>query len=55
MEIIVFSSWEMRSKNKPSFSRRIDLFKGVDIPFSVLLRSMKILYGENCIVEFVCV
>ena len=55
MEIIVYSSWELRSKHKSCYSRRIEMVKGVDIPFSLLLRSMKVLYGENCIVEFVCV
>ena len=49
MEIKVFLS---RSSEKPVFCRIIQTVDGLDIDYSLLLRSMRILYGNECLVEF---
>lgn len=40
---------------KPSFCRIVQLDSSVEFDFSVVLRSMRILYGSSCVVEFKCV
>lgn len=40
---------------KPIYERILSLDSAVTLDFNLLLRAMKVLYGEKCIVIFECV
>ena len=52
MEIKVYLSLTSKS---PVFVRQVLCDRSLDIDFNLLLKSMKILFGENCVVEFRCI
>ena len=35
------------------YIRQIDLVDGIFVPFDILLKSMRILYGSACVVDFI--
>lgn len=45
----------MPSGSKPVYERIINMDASVSLDFNLLLRAMKLLYGEKCIVIFECV
>ena len=49
MEIKVFIN---RNAERPCFSRIVNYNSCVEFDFNLVLRSMRILYGSDCIVEF---
>lgn len=55
MEIKVYLSLSAYQNRKTCFCKRIDVEPGLEIDFGLLLRSMRVLYGHNCIVEFLIV
>lgn len=55
MEIKVYLSFDNYNRRKTCYCNRIDVTSGMEIDFGLLLRSMRILYGQKCIVEFLIV
>ena len=55
MEIKVYLSLSAYSNRKSCFCKRIETEPGLEIDFGLLLRSMRVLYGRGCIVEFLIV
>lgn len=49
MEIKVFLN---RNAEKPCFARIIPFNSSVTVEFNLLLRSMRILFGDDCVVQF---
>ena len=49
MEIKVYIS---RQSERPTFCRIIQFSASVEFDFNLILRSMRILYGQDCVVEF---
>lgn len=49
MQIKVFLN---QQSTKPVYERIVPCNNSVEFDFSTVLRSMKILYGSDCIVEF---
>lgn len=49
MEIKVFIN---RTAERPCFCRIVNYNSCVEFDFNLVLRSMRILYGSDCIVEF---
>lgn len=45
----------MSNGSKPVYERIINMDVSVSLDFNLLLRAMKLLYGEKCIVIFECV
>lgn len=55
MEIKVYLSLSAYQNRKTCFCKRIDVVSGMQVDFGLLLRVMRVMYGENCIVEFLIV
>lgn len=55
MEIKVYLSLSAYQNRKTFFCKRIDVSSGVQVDFGLLLRAMRVLFGESCIVEFLIV
>lgn len=49
MEIKVFLN---RQSDRPCFARIVDFNQILEFDFNLILRSMRILYGQDCIIEF---
>lgn len=45
----------MSIDSKPVYERILNLDASVSLDFNLLLRAMKVLYGDKCIVIFECV
>ena len=41
-----------REAEKPCFCRILQTVDGLDIDYTLILRCMRLFYGNNCIVEF---
>lgn len=55
MELKVYLSLSAYSNRKSCYCKRIETEPGLEIDFGLLLRSMRVLYGRSCIVEFLIV
>ena len=55
MELKVYLSFKDYQNRKSVFCKRVDVTEGVTVDFGLLLRSMRVLYGSTCIVEFLIV
>lgn len=55
MEIKVYVSLDNYNRRKACYCNRLDVTKGMEIDFGLLLRAMRVLYGSSCIVEFLVV
>ena len=53
MEIRVFLNNDAWRNGASCYTRQIDLVDGISVPFDVLLKSMRILYGSACVVDFI--
>lgn len=53
MEVRVYANFETFSQNKPLFARSVVCNDSIEIPFALLLRALRFLFGSNCIVVFV--
>ena len=53
MEIRVFLNNDAWRKGASCYVRQVDLVDGISLPFDVLLKSMRILYGSACVVDFI--
>lgn len=51
MEISVYMNFEAFTGKKPVFARRLD---SSDVDFSMLLSALKVLFGDRCVVQFLC-
>ena len=53
MEIRVFLNNDACRNGSTCYVRQVDLVDGISVPFDVLLKSMRILYGSACVVDFI--
>lgn len=53
MEIRVYLNFDAFKSGATCYVRQIDLVDGISVPFEILLKSMRILYGSACVVDFV--
>ena len=54
IQICVFSNVSALNANKRIFERIISLPFGVSVPYQQLVDDMKFLFGDTCIVTFIC-
>lgn len=55
MEVRVYLNMDAYGKRKYVYCRRVENFVIDQNPFTILYKSLKLLYGDSCIVEFLCV
>ena len=53
MEIRVYLNNDAWRSGATCYIRQIDLVDGIFVPFDILLKSMRILYGSACVVDFI--
>lgn len=55
MELRVYLSLNDYQKHKTCYCRRVVLPLGIAFPYEHCKSVMRLLYGESCVVEFLCV
>ena len=53
MEVRVYTNLEAYSSGRYLYARRVLSVDSVSVPFELLLRSLRYLYGSDCIVVFI--
>lgn len=54
IQIIVYANRSAFDNRKRLFERIVSLPFGVNAPFDSLISDFKFLYGDLCIIEFIC-
>lgn len=55
MEVRVYANMEAFSVSKPLFVRSVSVNDSVEADFSLILRALRVFFGNNVVVVFVCV
>lgn len=55
MEIKVFASIKTWNEQKPCFARRVDVEKSILFDTQKIIDVLKMLFGKDCVIEFVFV
>lgn len=42
------------ASHKTALVKRVDVFSDILFPFDSTIRTMKALFGDQCIIEFIC-
>ena len=53
MEVRVYLNQDAWKTGATCYVRQVDLVDGISVPFDTLLKSMRILYGSACVVDFI--
>lgn len=54
MEVRVFNNMSDWSAHKSALVKRVEDCSSIMFPFDSVIRSFKALYGDECVVEFIC-
>ena len=54
MEIRVYCNSMDYASRKTALVKRVDMFTDILFPFDSTIRTMKALYGEQSVIEFIC-
>lgn len=55
MEIKVYLSMELYRQHKSVYVGRVNFSSGIDLDYNALLYSMRCIYGQSAVVEFLIV